>query len=138
MTPGGRCGGAASRGCSPRPTISRRLPNWSARVRCRDESGWCCSAARLAREAVLQQSALSSNDASCGLAKQAALSEAVLAVHDRAQALVNEGRPATIIESTDFTPLLRAAGEVGPEDAAGIVSRRDQTLAALAGPAGAP
>ena len=92
-------------------------------------------AARLAREALLQQSALSSNDASCGLAKQAALGAAVLAVHDRAQALVNEGRPATIIESTDFTPLIRAAGDVGPEDSAGVAARAEQALAALTGSA---
>ena len=95
-------------------------------------------AARLAREALLQQSALSSNDASCGLGKQAALGAAVLAVHDRAQVLVNEGRPATIIESTDFTALIRAAGDVGPEDAAGVTARAEQTLAALTGSAGPP
>jgi len=95
-------------------------------------------AAGLAREALLQQSALSSNDATCGLAKQAALGQAVLAVHDRAQALVDEGRPATMIESTDFTPLIRAAGDVGPEDAAGVTARAEQTLAALTGRAGPP
>lgn len=71
-------------------------------------------AARLAREALLQQGALNSNDATRSLPKQAALGEAVLAVHDRAQALVTEGRPATIIEGTDFTPLIRAAAEGGP------------------------
>jgi len=90
--------------------------------------------ARLAREALLQQSALSPNDATCGVAKQAALAEAVLAVHDQAQALVNDGWPATIIESADFGPLIRAAGAVGPDDAAGVTTRAQETIAALTGP----
>lgn len=92
-------------------------------------------AARLAREAVLQQSALSPNDATCGLAKQSALAGAVLAVHDRAQALVRDGRPATLLEAAGYAPLLRAGAELGPDDAAGVTARRDQVLAALERPA---
>jgi len=90
--------------------------------------------ARLAREALLQQSALSPNDSTCSLAKQAALGEAVLAVHDQAQALVNDGQPATLVESADFGPLIRAAGAVGPDDAAGVTTRAQETITALSGP----
>ncbi len=92
-------------------------------------------AARLAREALLQQSALSSNDATCGLGKQAALAAAVLAVHDRAQLLVGEGRPATIIEAADYTPLIRAGNDVGSDDADGVLARQDDIIASMAGPA---
>ena len=49
-------------------------------------------AGRLLREGVLQQSALSANDASCVPAKGAALLDAVLAVVDRCEALVDAGR----------------------------------------------
>ena len=91
--------------------------------------------ARLIREAVLQQNALSPNDASCNPAKQAALADAVLAVHDRAQALVGDGRPATLLEAVDFSPLMRAGADVAPDDAAGVVARRDHVLASLERPA---
>jgi V/A-type H+/Na+-transporting ATPase subunit A len=92
-------------------------------------------AARLTREAVLQQSALSPNDATCSPAKLAALADAVLAVHDRAQALVREGRPATLLEAVDYAPLLRAGAELAAADAAGVASRRDQVLAGMEHPA---
>ncbi len=88
-------------------------------------------AAHLIREAVLQQSALDPNDATCAPAKQAALADAVLAVHDRAQAAVTEGRPATLIEGVDFTPLLRAGPDLAPDDAAGTSARGEQVVAAL-------
>jgi V/A-type H+-transporting ATPase subunit A len=88
-------------------------------------------AARLIREAVLQQSALSANDASCAPAKQAAMADAVLAVHERAQALVGEGRTATSLEAVDFGPLLRAGADLAPADVEGVAVRRDEVLAAL-------
>lgn len=88
-------------------------------------------AARLIREAVLQQSALSANDASCAPAKQAAMADAVLAVHERAKALVDEGRTATSLEAVDFGPLLRAGADLAPADVEGVTVRRDQLLAAL-------
>ena len=72
-------------------------------------------AARLIREAVLQQSALSPNDATCSPAKQAALADAVLAVHDRAQAWLGEGLPATLVEAVDVSPLVRAGAELTPK-----------------------
>ena len=80
---------------------------------------------------MLQQSALSTNDASCSPAKQSALVDAVLAVHDRAQALVHEGRPATLVEAADFGPLVRAGPELGPGDAVGVAERLEQVLANL-------
>jgi V/A-type H+-transporting ATPase subunit A len=64
-------------------------------------------AGRLLRNAVLQQNALSINDASCGRAKSAALGDAVLAVIDRCEQLVESGVPATTLEEVDFGPLLR-------------------------------
>jgi V/A-type H+/Na+-transporting ATPase subunit A len=90
--------------------------------------------ARLIREALLQQSALSRNDASCGRAKQAAMADAILVVHDRAQALVGDGRPVTLVESVDFTPLLRAGPELSPDDAAGVGPRRAAVVAAMKEP----
>jgi V/A-type H+-transporting ATPase subunit A len=81
-------------------------------------------AGRLLREGVLQQSALSDNDAFCSDAKGAALVDAVLTVVDRCQALVDSGVPATAIEELDFGPLLRAREECGPDDVDGC--RRHQ------------
>jgi V/A-type H+-transporting ATPase subunit A len=86
---------------------------------------------RLLREAVLQQSALSDNDAVCSPEKGAALVDAVLAVHDRCQGLVDLGVLASIIEETDWGPLVRARDETDPSDVAGIEARRDAILATL-------
>jgi V/A-type H+/Na+-transporting ATPase subunit A len=90
-------------------------------------------AGRLLREGVLQQSALSANDARCGAAKTAALIDAVLAVVDRCDALVDSGVAAAEIEELDLSPVLRAAAETGPEDVDGVVSRRDQLMSVLDG-----
>jgi V/A-type H+-transporting ATPase subunit A len=86
---------------------------------------------RLLREGVLQQSALSVNDAFCSPAKGAAVLDAVLAVVDRCDALVASGVPAARLEETDFGELLRAAQETGPEDDAGVQSRAETVLARL-------
>jgi len=88
-------------------------------------------AAHLVREAVLQQSALSPNDASCSLAKQASIADAILEVHDKAQALVDEGRPATLLEGVDYAPLLRAGSDLPSSDAAGVARRQDEVLDAM-------
>ena len=71
---------------------------------------------RLISESILQQSAMSRNDASCPLAKQAALVEAVLAVHDVTRALGRAGVPASVIEGFDFGPLIRAKDDIAPDD----------------------
>ena len=86
---------------------------------------------RLLREAVLQQSALSPNDANCTLSKQAALLQAVLAVCDRCMALVDAGVSASVLEETDFSMLTRVRDEVGPDDADGVERCRDEILAGL-------
>lgn len=86
---------------------------------------------RLLREAVLQQSALSTNDAVCTPEKGAALVDAVLVVHARCLALVDRGVLASTIEEVDLGPLLRARDETAPDDVAGVMARCDQVLAAL-------
>ncbi len=90
-------------------------------------------AGRLLREGVLQQNALSDNDAHCSAAKTAALIDAVLAVVDESEAMIARGIPAAEIEAFDFSPLLRAAQETPTEATAGIAARRMQMLDALTG-----
>ncbi len=87
--------------------------------------------ARLVREALLQQSALSDNDASCSLPKQTALSQAVLDVHDTAKALGQAGTPASVIEDFDFGPLLRAKDTTGPDDAGAVAAITADLLKAM-------
>ncbi|HUZ20261.1 MAG TPA: V-type ATP synthase subunit A [Acidimicrobiales bacterium] len=91
-------------------------------------------AGRLLREAVLQQSAESPNDATCAPAKEAALLELVLAVLDRCLALIAGGLPAAAIEALDLSAVTRIRDEVGPGDAAGVARRRDEVLASLEAP----
>ena len=86
---------------------------------------------RLLREGVLQQSALSANDAFCSAGKAAALVDLVLAVARACQDLVARGVPAATVEEFDFSPVLRAREEVGPDDAAGLSPVRDAVLATL-------
>lgn len=86
---------------------------------------------RLLREAVLQQSALSANDAVCSPAKSAALVDAVLAVHDRCLALIRAGALASLIEEVDWGTLVRARDETGPEDSDGVGLRLATVLADL-------
>jgi len=85
-------------------------------------------AGRLLREAVLQQSALSTNDASCTMTKAGALVDATLDVVDRCLALVEQGALAATLEEVDFTPLVRARDETGPADVDGVGKRRDVVL----------
>jgi V/A-type H+/Na+-transporting ATPase subunit A len=86
---------------------------------------------RLLREGVLQQSALSENDTFCGAAKQSALLEMVLAVHDKCLALVDGGLPAVAVEELDLAVVTRARDETGPDDAEGVNRIRDEVLARL-------
>ena len=87
--------------------------------------------ARLAREAVLQQSALSDNDATCSTAKQLALVALVLAVHDATLKLVDAGVSAATIEGLDLSEVVRARDEVGPDDADGVGAISTAALARL-------
>ncbi len=86
---------------------------------------------RLLRDAVLQQNALSENDATCTPAKQTALLEMVLAVYDRCVALVGRGVPVAAIEQADLSGVARVRDEVKPDDVAGVLARVDETLATL-------
>lgn len=88
-------------------------------------------AGRLLREGVLQQSALSPNDAFCSREKGSALLDTVLAVIDRCDALVGSGVPAARIEEADFGDLLRAAQETGPDDVQGVQDHLDAVLTRL-------
>lgn len=88
---------------------------------------------RLLREGVLQQSALSQNDAFCGPEKQSALLELVLAVSDRCLALVEAGLPVSAVEEFDFAPVTRAGDATGPDDAQAVLQLRADVLAALDG-----
>ena len=88
--------------------------------------------ARVVREGLLQQSALSTVDAMCGPVRSAALSSAVLAVVDAVQDAVARGVPAATLEEVDLTPVLRAREEAGGEDEAAlrvIARARDAVLA---------
>ncbi len=87
--------------------------------------------ARLLREGVLQQNALSETDASCTPQKGSALVEAVLAVTDRAAALVARGVLATSLEEQDYSRLVRAREDTPADDVAGVLARRDEVLARL-------
>jgi V/A-type H+-transporting ATPase subunit A len=86
---------------------------------------------RLLREGVLQQSALSENDTFCSAAKQSALLDMVLAVHDKCLALVEGGLPASAVEEFDLTIVTRARDETGPDDAEGVDRLRDEVLARI-------
>jgi V/A-type H+-transporting ATPase subunit A len=83
---------------------------------------------RLLREAVLQQNALSDNDAWSAAPKQAALLAMVLAIHDRAMELIGRGVIGARIEELDFSDAARARDRVGPEDADGVDAIRDALL----------
>ncbi len=88
---------------------------------------------RLLREGVLQQSALSDNDAFCSPAKQTALLAMVLAVHDRCLAAVDGGLPASVVEELDLAAVTRARDETGPDDADGVNRLCNDVLAKIAG-----
>ncbi len=88
-------------------------------------------AGRLLREAVLQQSALSTFDAACSPEKGAALVDAVLTVFDRCQALVERGVLASLVEEVDWGLLVRARDETESSDVDGVHARRDAVLAVL-------
>ncbi|MEU6370464.1 V-type ATP synthase subunit A [Streptomyces sp. NPDC046931] len=88
-------------------------------------------AGRLLREGLIQQNALSSSDGYCPPGKTAALAEAVLTVIDRCVELVDSGARADAVEAVDFTPLLRAREDAGPQETAPVEAARDLLLARL-------
>jgi V/A-type H+-transporting ATPase subunit A len=88
-------------------------------------------AAELIRAGVLQQSALSPNDAHCTPPKQAALMDAVIQVYDQCSDMVRSGVPASIIEGVDLSALVRAKDAGGPEDTDAAAMARDHVFAQL-------
>jgi V/A-type H+-transporting ATPase subunit A len=86
---------------------------------------------RLVREALLQQSAISPVDTTCGPVKTSALADLVLDVVDAAEELVARGVPAASIEEVDLSSVLRAREDVAGEDAAAVAARRDAAIATL-------
>ncbi|HEU6444383.1 MAG TPA: V-type ATP synthase subunit A [Gaiellaceae bacterium] len=90
---------------------------------------------RLLREAVLQQSALSRNDAYCEPAKQSALLALVLDVIDACRQLVDGGVAAAMIEEVDFSAVTRARDSTPPDGAnevAGVFTEIASKLRGLA------
>jgi V/A-type H+-transporting ATPase subunit A len=90
-------------------------------------------AGRLLREGVLQQNALSANDAHCSAAKTAALLDAVHAAVDQCDDAIGRGVIASEIEELDFSLLLRAAAETPPDGAEGVAQRQAQMLELIRG-----
>jgi len=88
---------------------------------------------RLLREGVLQQSALSENDAYCGPEKQSALLELVLVVSDRCLELIEAGLPVSTVEEFDFAAVTRARDATRPDDAQAVLQVRREVLAGLDG-----
>jgi V/A-type H+-transporting ATPase subunit A len=81
---------------------------------------------RLLREAVLQQSSLSENDAHCAPGKQAALLALVLRVIDRCSELVERGVHASAIEEVDFSAVTRARDTTPPDAVAEVEAVLDR------------
>jgi V/A-type H+-transporting ATPase subunit A len=89
---------------------------------------------RLLREAVLQQSSLSADDAYCAPRKQRALLVLVLALHDRCLELVASGVPVDTIEGVDLSPATRARDATPPDGAEEVEAIQEQLLARLGEP----
>jgi V/A-type H+-transporting ATPase subunit A len=85
----------------------------------------------LIRTAVLQQSALSDNDAYSGPAKQAALADATLTLYEKCEELVRSSVPASMIEEIDMSALVRAKDAAGPDDVGAAAAARDHIVAQL-------
>jgi V/A-type H+/Na+-transporting ATPase subunit A len=88
-------------------------------------------AGRLIREGLLQQSALSPVDASCGVARAAALADAVLLVAGRCLQLAASGVDPAAIEDQDFSPVLRAREEAATPET--VTARARDMLGRLDG-----
>ena len=122
-----RVASAARRGRPARPTS----PTWSAPARCPATSGWCCSPARLLREGVLQQSALSRQRRLLhGREDRGARRRRARRRRRAARRSSTAACPPPAIEELDFAPLLRAArGDRPRRRRRGRARRRDAMLA---------
>jgi V/A-type H+-transporting ATPase subunit A len=88
-------------------------------------------AARLIREGVLQQNAMSANDAFCSPEKQASLGRVALEIHQTAIDLTERGVPASVLEGFDYTSFLRAKDETAPDGADAVDEIGAALVAAL-------
>ncbi|MFE3327061.1 V-type ATP synthase subunit A [Streptomyces sp. NPDC059176] len=86
---------------------------------------------RLTREAILQQNAMAPGDAYSSPEKTTALVTAVLAVIERCADLADSAERADAVEEVDFTPLVRAREEAGPNDVAAVTAAREAILQRL-------
>jgi V/A-type H+-transporting ATPase subunit A len=96
-----------------------------------DEERIALLTGRLLREAVLQQNALSPNDATCLPPKQAALLGLVLALDERFRHLLERGVPAARIEEVDLSEAARAREAGGPADVESVDAVCGRLLAEL-------
>ena len=85
----------------------------------------------LLREAVLQQSSLSANDAYCPPAKQRALLALVLAIEEQCLELVGRGIPARRIEEIDLSPAVRARDATPPDGAVEVEAIAEELVGRL-------
>ncbi|HET9322375.1 MAG TPA: V-type ATP synthase subunit A [Gaiellaceae bacterium] len=88
---------------------------------------------RLLREAVLQQNALSANDAYCEPAKQSALLALVLDVVDACRRLVESGVAASAVEELDLSRVTRARDETPPDGATEVAGVFEEVAGKLRG-----
>jgi V/A-type H+-transporting ATPase subunit A len=89
--------------------------------------------AKLLKESVLQQDAMSDDDAYCGEAKQQALLEMILAIHERFLELVDHGVSAERLDGLDLARVSAARESGGADDVAAVTAIRDSALATLKG-----
>ena len=129
--PTGPSGATAPWRCWPRPTGSSRSPSSSAPRRCPTASASLLLTGRLLREAVLQQNALSANDAWSARrpSRRRCWSWCSRSTTARLE-LVERGVAADRVEALDLSDAIRARDRVGPDDAAGV--RADPRRAARA------
>ncbi len=87
--------------------------------------------ARLIRDAVLSQSALSPNDAYSSIEKQVALLRLSLRLLDAGLELVERGIPAARIEEFDFSEAVRVKDSVAPDEAESVSEIADRLVRRL-------
>lgn len=84
--------------------------------------------ARLVRDGVLQQNALVPNDETSTPAKGRSLTQLMLDIHDQCLHLLDRNVPASVLEEFDFSTVLRAREDVGPDGADGVTAIGEQVL----------
>jgi V/A-type H+-transporting ATPase subunit A len=88
--------------------------------------------ARLLREGVMQQSALSERDASSSLRKGMALLRLVLDLHEACRERLAAGVAFSALEAVDVADVARAREAAGPDDAETVDRLREELLARVA------